>query len=175
MVSEIKKKKEEKEAAKDRAKQEAQKRVSMFHQCKHGCVCNQTPCQARGLQECINCHKVLRSVCSRTKCKGEDGSKPTMIKLAVPSGSRSKRLKFEESSDSESDDDLLSSEEESEEDAEEGGENEQQGEVITTGECDRIVSRAFLGYYAMVVGESYGEELEIQYFEKKEKWWVLKV
>ena len=76
--------------------------------------------------------------------------------------------------DSESDGDSLSSEEESEDDAEEEGEDEQQGEVISTGECVRVVSGAFLGYYAMVVGESYGEELEIQYFEKKEKWWVLK-
>ena len=170
MVSAIKKDKEEKEAAKNRVKQEAQKRVSMFHQCKDGCVCNKTPCQARGLQECTNCHNVLRSVCSRTKCKGEDGSKPTMIKLAVPSGSRCKRLKFEVCADSESDGDSLPSEEESEDDAEEEGEDEQQGEVISTGECVRVVSGAFLGYYAMVVGESYGEELEIQYFEKKEKW-----
>ena len=76
--------------------------------------------------------------------------------------------------DSESDGDLLPSEEESEDDAEEEGEDEQQGEIISTGECVWVVSGAFLGYYAMVVGESYGEELEIQYFEKKEKWWVLK-
>ena len=26
----------------------------------------------------------------------------------------------------------------------------------------------------MVLGESYGDEMEIKYFEKKEKWWVLK-
>ena len=98
-----------------------------------------------------------------------------MIKVAVPSGSRSKRLKFEEEcADSESDDDLLSSDEESDNGAEEEGGDEQQGERISTGESVRVVSGAFLGYFAMVVGESYGEELEIQYFEKKEKWWVLK-
>ena len=68
---------------------------------------------------------------------------------------------------------MLSSEEESEEDGEEG-EEEEQGEVIATGDYVKIVSGAFLGYYAIVTGESYGEELEIQYFEKKEKWWVLK-
>ena len=45
--------------------------------------------------------------------------------------------------------------------------NEQQGEMISTGECVRVVSGAFLGYYAMVVGESYGEELEIQYFKRR--------
>ena len=69
-VSEIKKEKEEKAAAKERAKQEIQNRVSMFHQCKNGCTCNNTPCQAKGLQECSRCHNILLSVCSRTKCKG---------------------------------------------------------------------------------------------------------
>ena len=34
--------------------------------------------------------------------------------------------------------------------------------------------RAFLSYYAIVIRDSNGEELEIQYFEKKEEWWVLK-
>ena len=176
-VSEIKKEKEKKEAAKEKAKQETQNRISMFHQCKNGCICNNTPCQAKGLQECSRCHNILRSVCSRTKCKGEDGSKPLMIKQAVPNGTKSRRLKFDNSDDndessSEEDNLMLSSEEESEEDGEER--EEEQGEVIATGDYVKIVSGAYLGYYAIVTGESYGEELEIQYFEKKEKWWVLK-
>ena len=56
----------------------------------------------------------------------------------------------------------------------EEGDGKEQGEVIATGDYVKIVLGVFVDYYAIVTAESYGEELEIQYFEKKEKWWVLK-
>ena len=43
----------------------------------------------------------------------------------------------------------------------------------------KIISGLFQGYYAMVLGSSYGDENEIQYFTEKKtisgaKYWVLK-
>ena len=52
-----------------------------------------------------------------------DGSKPLMIKQAIPNGTKSRRLKFDNLDDSDESDDnfMSSSEEESEEDGEEEG------------------------------------------------------
>ena len=38
----------------------------------------------------------------------------------------------------------------------------------------KVTGGSFKGYYAVVTESSYGDELEINYFEKKEKWWTLK-
>ena len=42
------------------------------------------------------------------------------------------------------------------------------------GDYVKVIVGSFKGYYAVVTGSSYGDELEMNYFEKKEKWWTLK-
>ena len=81
-VSEIKKEKLEKEKAKENLKAEQQARTSAFYRCKTSCVCEQVPCEAKGLQECSACHNILKSICSRVQCRDENGGKPSMIKPA---------------------------------------------------------------------------------------------
>ena len=67
----------------------------------------QTPYQTEGLQECSRCHNILSSVCSRIKGKGEDDSRPMIIKQSVPNKTKSRRLKFDDSDDNDELDDLL--------------------------------------------------------------------
>ena len=43
-----------------------------------------------------------------------------------------------------------------------------------TGDYVKIVKGSFNGLYATVLGESYGDEIEIQYFEKKFGKWIVK-
>ena len=42
-----------------------------------------------------------------------------------------------------------------------------------TGDYVKVIYGAFRDYFAIVVGDTYREEIEIQYFKKKEKWWIL--
>ena len=42
------------------------------------------------------------------------------------------------------------------------------------GDSVKIVTGLFQGYYATILGRSYGDELEIQYFEEKYGKWILK-
>ena len=50
---------------------------------------------------------------------------------------------------------------------------EETGEAIRFGNCVQIVIEPFKEDYAIVLGESYGDEYEIQYFEKNFENWVL--
>ena len=45
---------------------------------------------------------------------------------------------------------------------------------LTPGDYVVVIKGMFKGYYATVLGEGYGDEIEINYFEKKKKWWTLK-
>ena len=45
---------------------------------------------------------------------------------------------------------------------------------LKTGEYVKIVKGSFAGLYATLLGESYGNEVEIQYFEKKFGKWIVK-
>ena len=45
---------------------------------------------------------------------------------------------------------------------------------LKRGDCVKIVKGHYLGYFALVIGEGYGGETEINYFKGKKKWWVLK-
>ena len=45
---------------------------------------------------------------------------------------------------------------------------------MKVGDCVTVTSVTFKGYYALVTGNSYGGEAEIQYFEKQSKWWILR-
>ena len=72
-----------------------------------------------------------------------------MIKQAISNGTKSRRLKFDDSNDNdESVDNFMSSSEEEEDE-------EEQGDVIVTRNSVKIVLEAFLGYYAIVIGESH--------------------
>ena len=52
-------------------------------------------------------------------------------------------------------------------------ESEETGGAIRFGDCVQIVKETFKDDYAIVLGESYGDEYEIQYFEKNFEKWVL--
>ena len=45
---------------------------------------------------------------------------------------------------------------------------------LQTGDFVKVVNGSFVGYYAVITGESYGDEIEINYFEKRERHFVLK-
>jgi len=47
-------------------------------------------------------------------------------------------------------------------------------QAITPGMYVKIIKEPFKSFYATVVGSSYGDELEINYFEKKLGGWILK-
>ena len=36
-----------------------------------------------------------------------------------------------------------------------------------------VIHEPFSGYFAVVTDNSYGDKSEIQYFQNKEKWWIL--
>ena len=45
---------------------------------------------------------------------------------------------------------------------------------MQTGNFVKVVKGNFRGYYAVITGESYGNEIEINYFEKCQCYYVLK-
>ena len=47
-------------------------------------------------------------------------------------------------------------------------------QTFKTGDYVKIIKGNYAGMFATVIGESYGDEIEIEYFEKKNIWWVLK-
>ena len=46
--------------------------------------------------------------------------------------------------------------------------------LMQTGDFVKVVKGNFRGYYAAITGESYGNEIEINYFEKYQHYYVLK-
>ena len=51
--------------------------------------------------------------------------------------------------------------------------------LIVTGDCVRVRKEPYVGFFAVVLCQNYGDELELQYFEKKHglpygDYWVLK-
>ena len=45
--------------------------------------------------------------------------------------------------------------------------------TFATGDCVKIISGSFTGYYATVLGQSYGDEFKLQYFKKCFRKWIL--
>ena len=45
---------------------------------------------------------------------------------------------------------------------------------IWDGDYIMVIHELFRGYFAILTDKNYGDEFEIQYFQKKEKWWILK-
>ena len=45
---------------------------------------------------------------------------------------------------------------------------------LKQGDCVKVIKGNYLGYFALVAGDGCGGEIDINYFEGKNKWWVLK-
>ena len=48
----------------------------------------------KGLQHCLNCHNILKSICSKAKCRNEEGKKPVRIKPIFDRASTNWHLRF---------------------------------------------------------------------------------
>ena len=193
LVEEISKKKEEKELAQKASKDKKQKEIEAFYKCKDRCLCNDAgACIAQKLMQCPVCNDVLKSVCSKRACRSDLGEKPEMIKPACLKGRKKKKMvkrklfAYADSSDCESDDqeveyiaslinieDDTSFDEPSQSEAREK-DTTRDTTVFKMGDYVQVISGNYKGCYATVLGEGYGDEIELNYFEKKRKWWDLK-
>ena len=80
-----------------KAKQERkEKEKENFYRCKLKCICKSEKCDALKLRECPSCHDILRSVCSKARCKTDDGKRPVMILPNAASKTARKNLRFDE-------------------------------------------------------------------------------
>ena len=118
-------------------------------------------CAAAHLKQCPSCKNVIKSVCSRSSCRGEDGSKPSMILPNRPTQRAPTKRKLLPVSDEESDmeDDITSSDSDSEVEtgiADGNDENKADGENFKVGDYVKVMKNPFKGFYATVLGESYG-------------------
>lgn len=181
-VSEIKEAKAKKEQLKKDKKSNQQQQIEAFFKCKDQCTCGKNICAASKLRECPCCHNVLKSICSKLSCRDESGSKPIMIKPICDNGSK-KSLHFE--SDDENDigiednltdvdDDDMSGSEKVVDNADHDSSSDEQQVGLKRGDCVKVVKGNYLGYFALVTGDGYGGETELNYFEHRSKWWVLK-
>ena len=161
-------------------KREEQK--STFIECKNGCVCETTKCASSGLKQCPSCHDVLRTICSKANCK-KDGYKPTMITPKCDEKCnllRKRRMQkvivtndtSSESRDTDDDDEDLLTNVTSDEEYEDVLEQQDDDiDALTPGE--KVIDGEYIGLYATVLG-NYGDDIRINYFEKKFGKWVLK-
>ena len=88
LVKSIKEQKEQK--VKSKEIQMKMKDKDDFYRCKSKCACKEDRCLATGLKECPSCHSILRSVCSKARCK-VDGKKPKMLLLIAATKKRTTR------------------------------------------------------------------------------------
>ena len=68
----------EKEKVKERKKQDKKGQCESFLKCKVTCICDSILCDATGLKQCIVCQDVMKSQCTKSKCK-VNGIKLRMI------------------------------------------------------------------------------------------------
>ena len=102
-VKEIKEKKKEADSKRARAKDDKAKQFEMFVRCREECICKSKVCQAKGLKQCPVCKNVMKSNCSKAKCK-TDGKNPSMIlpaKSARVAAKKKLLSHFDESSEDE--------------------------------------------------------------------------
>ena len=79
----IEDKKNEEKEQKQRMKVEQKER---FIRCRNECTCKQFPCFASNLRQCPICSDVMKSQCSKAKCKLASGTdKPVMVLVAAKS------------------------------------------------------------------------------------------
>ena len=115
-LEELEKKKEEKIKQRDAKAQSLVDLRKKFDLCKDICVCTENECPMKDYKQCPVCFAVQKSACSKKACRLEDGSRPQMIRVNLPSkstkGMKRKRVvdyvddlsEGDESSDSENDD-----------------------------------------------------------------------
>ena len=139
-------------------------------------------CAATKLQECPCCHNVLKSTCSKASCWGETGSKPTLIKPFCDIGPK-KSLQFESDEDGieydDADDDMSVDDDLSDADkvidegltSENGKWNSSYDhqDDLKQGDHVKLLKGNYIGYFAVVTGDGYGGEIEINYFKGKNK------
>ena len=77
----MKEEKKEKEAKKTQNLLNKAKRQENFIRCKDSCVCSQDVCLASGLKQCTLCKDVMKTQCSKGKCK-VSGVKPVMLTVS---------------------------------------------------------------------------------------------
>ena len=103
---EIKEKKNAAEMKKGEKMASKRQQLENFLRCKDVCVCQEAKCVASGFKQCTSCHAVMKSNCSKMKCKSNDGQKPTMELVdydkKVKGAKKScKRIDFDSSEDDE--------------------------------------------------------------------------
>ena len=137
-------------------------------------------CAADGLRKCSECGSVLKGDCSKQACKNAGRTS------LLPAGyTKNKKIRDVISSSDEDEDenaDLTEDEIESEEDAPpiiyNFSEDDPSHKVpVKIGDYVQVIRGTFKGYYASVTAESYGDELEINYFHKTStqgKFYVIK-
>ena len=96
---------EKKEKKRKASKEKKKIDFENFMRCKSSCVCEQFPCYAAGLKQCPSCNDVLKSVCSKVKCRNKDGSKPVMLSSNISSTKKQFRRKLFNLIDSEEEED----------------------------------------------------------------------
>ena len=67
--------------AKKSKQKEQNVRTEMYLRCKMKCSCGEDICVASGFKQCTECNDVMKSQCSKSKCK-VNSSKPTMIPVS---------------------------------------------------------------------------------------------
>ena len=82
VVKEIKERKEITTEQKQETIQKKEEAKQTFLLSKPKCVCKNEKCDAIGYKQCPVCLQVVKSVCSKSRCK-VDGWKPTMILSAA--------------------------------------------------------------------------------------------
>ena len=97
MVKEIEAKKAEVKQRKDEKQAKKGNEKIAFLRCQESCVCSTPRCSATGLKRCTSCGDVLKSQCSKAKCKGDNGEKPLMDGLNSSSKKKSSFLEPDES------------------------------------------------------------------------------
>ena len=121
----------------------------------------------------------MKLVCSTIACREKDGSKPKMILPNIFKPRKRKNVKQklaadvnDTSSESEEDstDDVPDYINDSKDDKEFESHVDAGTKEVKIGDFVTVTRGPFKGYYALVTGNSYGGEVEIQYFEKQSKW-----
>ena len=121
----------------------------------------------------------MKLVCSTIACREKDGSKPKMILPNIFKPRKSKNVKQklavdvnDTSSESEEDstDDVPDYIIDSKDDKELESHVDAGTKEVEIDDYVTVTRGPFKGYYALVTVNSYGGEVEIQYFEKQSKW-----
>ena len=178
-MEEEKNKKLEKERKKKDTEKAKEENLNAFNRCLEECQCGQIKCAASGFKMCAICKSLLKTQCKKKKCVNY-GKLPNMLTPKCDI----RLIVADVFSDSDSDSSDAAS------DVASGDENLLMQTKMKTDEVEIdtvvesvtfnigdhvvIVKEPYKGYYATIIDKSYGDEWEIEYYEKRFKWYVLK-